>query len=94
MMLFRDADDSDILSLTTAVHALGFNYCPTSAHRNICVAVGSHWTQLRVGIVMLILKWNLVLRFDLIILDLKLPSVKIQFGFTLEIQTTLYESTI
>lgn len=37
-------------SLTTAVHALGFNYCPTSAHRNIHVAVACNWIQLHVEI--------------------------------------------
>lgn len=91
MVLFRDADDQLFhFSLTTAVCALGFNCCPTSAHRNIHIdPIGSH-----VGVVTLILKWNLVLRFDHIILHLQLPSVKIQFGFTLEIQTTLFESTI
>lgn len=76
-------------SPTTTVRALGFDYCPTSAHRNIPVAVGSNWIQLLVEIVILILKWNLVLRFDNVILHLQLPGVKIQFGFMHEIQTTL-----
>lgn len=56
--------------------------------------VGSSWIQLHVEIVILVLKWNLVVRFGHTILHLQLPSVKIQFGLTLEIQTTLYESTI
>lgn len=56
--------------------------------------VGSSWIQLHVEIVILVLKWNLVVRFGHTILRLQLPSVKIQFGLTLEIQTTLYESTI
>lgn len=81
-------------SLTTAVHVLGFNYCPTSAHRNIRVAFGSNWIQLHVEFVILILKWNFVLRFGHIILHLQLPSVKIQFGFTLQLQATSSESAI
>lgn len=74
-------------SLTTTVCALGFNYCPTSAHRSIHVAVGASWIQLHVEIVILTLKWKLVLRFDHIIPHLQLPNVKIPCGFTLEIQT-------
>lgn len=78
MVLFRDAHDQIFyFSLTTAVHALGFNYCPTSAHRNVHIAVGAHWIQLHVGVVILVSKWNLVLRIDHIILHLQLPSVKI-----------------
>lgn len=86
MVLLRDADDQLFyFSLTTAACALGFNYCPTSAHRNIHIdPIASH-----VGVVIFIFKWNLVLRFDHIILHLQLPSVKIQFGFTLESRNCL-----